>query len=167
MDYKFRTGFHAPKGLSAIEVAKELERVSSLYGKLTAPILTEESAKEDALLHSYFEWDDAVCGRIHREHQASTLIRAIIIEDDSDAMPIYVSVQIQENDRREYLPTMQVVNEETLYIEALSFLRQKLFAATQGVKELEKAAKKAGKDTTKIKKAGAVLKKAQQIMQGV
>ena len=61
------------------EVAwNEIESIREANGGLvTAEAVVESSRSENAVLHKIFEWDDSIAGKLHREHQARTLIGSI------------------------------------------------------------------------------------------
>lgn len=62
-----------------VEVAwNEIEAIRAANGGLvTAEAVVESSRSENAVLHKIFEWDDSIAGKLHREHQARTLIGSI------------------------------------------------------------------------------------------
>jgi len=65
----------------------ELEREN---GELSVDDVINRAAPEDSPLHSFFEWDDAVCGVEHRRNQARQLIRRIKIEVTIHDVPLQV-----------------------------------------------------------------------------
>lgn len=68
------------KGLNANVVAKEFERITAVYGVLTAETVLSEAEKRKSPLHAAFEWDDTVAARKWRLEQARKLINNVHIK---------------------------------------------------------------------------------------
>lgn len=62
------------------QVAAELKRLERDNGRLLPDDVIETARDPDNPLYSYFEWDDAICGRDHRREQARKLIRSVKLE---------------------------------------------------------------------------------------
>ncbi len=69
--------------VSAQTAGEELDRIYHSRGKLEPADIVNESREADAPLHGCFEWDDAVAAEKYRENQASDIIRAVVIVDDT------------------------------------------------------------------------------------
>lgn len=77
MVYKWKTGSVIKADAQvAGEVCKKLEETDGL----TAPNLVNVSRPEDAPLHDYFEWNDAIAAELYREVEAGKIIRSIVVE---------------------------------------------------------------------------------------
>ena len=50
-------------------------------GRLTPQDLVDEARPESSPLHKGFEWDDAKAAENYRRHQASIMIRAIVVKE--------------------------------------------------------------------------------------
>lgn len=74
--YSIKDGFKINKKFAqpAGEIMAQLEA----EGKLTAEELVNVSRPEEAPLHDYFEWDDAIAAEKYRERQGVYLIQAVI-----------------------------------------------------------------------------------------
>lgn len=55
-----------------------------------------ERARTDEELHHHFEWDDAVCGQVHREEQARNLIRRI------ETVPVHTPTRARQVEIKRY-----------------------------------------------------------------
>ena len=127
-NYEFRNGAHI-KGVTADEAGDELARIYVEKGKLTAPLVVDESRPEEAPLHPAFEWDDAIAAERHREHQARNIIRSVkVITKDKPSEQVYVHVSSAQS----YKPVAEVVKCVSMYAEAL-------LAATKQVEQAQHA----------------------------
>lgn len=57
------------------DLRSQLLAVREQHGKLTPQIVVDAARDPDHVLHSRFEWDDAVAGEAYRRQQAHDLIR--------------------------------------------------------------------------------------------
>ena len=80
--YGIKDGFKVNKKYA--QPAGEIMAVMESNNELTAKNLVDVSRDEDAPLHDYFEWDDAVAAEAFREEQGRYLIRAIVRIEESD-----------------------------------------------------------------------------------
>ena len=156
MKYRFREGTSVP-GVSADEAAKELDRVYGKHGKITAPILVEESKPKAAVLHNAFEWNDKKAAHQYRLLQGRNIVRCVVAVDEErqESTPAYVHVRVADESRDpksregEYHPVSVVVENVDMFQLALAELEQKVSAAVRAVDGLKRAAEK-GADPDKL-----------------
>jgi len=79
--YSIKEGFKVSKKFA--QPAGELMAKLESEGRLTAKELVNESRPEDAPLHDYFVWDDALAAERYREDQGRQIMQAIVQIDDS------------------------------------------------------------------------------------
>jgi hypothetical protein len=148
LTFKFRDGGRKVPGRSADEVCTELERIRALdaQGRLDPQRVVDESRGQQAILHSYFEWDDVVAGAQYRLNQARTLLRVVIeVEEDSAPVARYIRVE-----QRDYRPVEDVIERVDLFEAALTDLQRKFAIAERAVRELEGAAKRGSSDPDRL-----------------
>lgn len=85
--------------MEAQKVGEELERIRKRHrGKLTAKYVVAAAKNERSVLHSGFEWDDAVAAEKHRLEQARKIIQSIEVviqprqEDEPTVIRAFVNV---------------------------------------------------------------------------
>ena len=156
--YDFRPGYRA--NVPAQVAGEELDRIRSEHGGLTAALVVDESRAEDAPLHPVFEWNDAEAAERHREHQARTMIRSLVVErPDSQPSPIYVHIK----SLGAYLPTDVVVTRLDLYEEAYRDAVARLASAALSLQTLEDRARTRNPGSaSKIKGMITSLRKVQE-----
>ena len=79
MVYKFRDGYPM-RGMDAEDVGAALEKLNDANGGLTSEIVVKAARAKRSPMHNAFTWDDADAARQYRLRQASSLIRAIVVE---------------------------------------------------------------------------------------
>ena len=122
--YDFRSG-RSIKNLSPQEVGEELERIRAEKGALTPAAVLEEATSEDSPLHSAFEWDDSEAAKQHRLNQARRLITSIRILNGPNGSPVTAMISVKTPGRgREYVPTLQAMNDDELKLRVLQDIRQ-------------------------------------------
>lgn len=88
------------KGIDPDEAIKELERIESEYGSLTAENLMTAATDEDSLFHSLFTWNDSEAARLYRLSEARHLLNNIevrVIHDGSERrIPVFEVVKRPE-----------------------------------------------------------------------
>jgi tRNA A37 N6-isopentenylltransferase MiaA len=152
--YKFRDSFRAPAGVTAEAAAKEMERVRQETGSLTPKALVDASRPKDAPLHSAFEWSDKKAAEAYRQHQASTLIRAVEVRYETDEAASHrqwVLAKSEESaEKPSYLPATEVVQRVDLFADAIARLTREVTSAQRAVHELEALAKHAGAEPERM-----------------
>lgn len=138
-EYRFRRGKPAGVDVTAEQARAELLRIRTAHGdKLDPRQVVEESRKPKAVLHPFFEWNDAVAGEEYRVWQARQLTRSIYIvrpeEDDAPAREGPAFFHIAPHD---YQPQERVIERPDLFMLALQALHSKLAAAERAVRELQ------------------------------
>lgn len=92
------------KGIDANEAVKELERIESVYGKLTAEHILSESRDPQAVLHPIFNWDDEQAAEQYRLNQARTILNNIQVKTITNGEPKLISVYevVNKGENRTY-----------------------------------------------------------------
>lgn len=135
------TPWGASAPVAAKDAAAELYRIHKKFKGLTAEVVVDESRPEDAPLHPTFEWDDNVAGEKYRLMQASTIIRAIRIDDSPQFTYVPQTITIRgEEVKGSYQPVARVVKDERSLEAALQHLIRQLGEAQAAVDELKQAA---------------------------
>lgn len=159
-EFKFREGFHAPKGITAEDVAKELDRIERVTGKLDAPTIVDMSKDESDLLHPFFEWDDSVAGQKYRETQASWVATSVRVVYEEHEEPLRISAKYANQERRQYLTMSTVLSDEDLIRSA----QDELFRSFNGLKKsldlFENTLKRFGRSAKKIERSKKYVDKA-------
>ena len=122
--YNFRPG-HSLKNIDPQAAGLELERIRSTQGKLTADNVLDAAKDVESPLHEAFEWDDTEAARQHRLAQARRLIVSVRVINSpmQTNVPAFVSVRTPK-EGRQYIPTVEAMNDEQLRARVLSEIRQ-------------------------------------------
>jgi len=137
--YRFRHG--VTRGTVTAEQAYgELERIRTAHDdKLNPRDVVRESRPDAAVLHPFFEWDDAIAAEEHRVQQARRLSRSVYVvtpstrDDEAPSeTPVYFHVQPNHYQRGDI-----VVAQDDLFQQALEELQRKLSIAERAVNELK------------------------------
>ena len=168
--FKFRDTYRAPAGVTAEVAAKEMDRVRQEAGALTPKSLVDAARPKDAPLHPAFEWSDKKAAEAYRQHQASTLIRAVV-RIETDAAPEhreFVLVKAEAVEARpSYVPATEVVQRVDLYADAVSRLTREVASAQRAVRELEALAKHAGAEPKRLARIALATKAAEAFSNAV
>lgn len=130
LEYKWKLPGFA-KGIDPAIAVQEIDRIQSIYGKVTPNWIVAESTDPSSVLHSAFEWDDTKAANAHRVQQARILINnieVIIIDDDKPRqIAVYEVTSLTEG----YKSFNTFTLTDIAYIKAdilcqLSFLNKKL-----------------------------------------
>lgn len=78
MDYKWRLNGLARK-VDAEKAVTELERINTIFGKLTPELIVDTAREKNNPLHPLFDWDDSVAAEKWRLQQARTVLNNIEI----------------------------------------------------------------------------------------
>lgn len=80
------------KGVNPELAAKELQRITDIYGKITPEIIVNESKPPESILHPIFEWDNKKAAYNYRLQQARVLLNNIQVNIISDGEKRNISV---------------------------------------------------------------------------
>jgi len=149
--FDFRSGSRVVGDPQAI--GEELEQIRKEQGKLTAEAAVKSARPESSPSHGNYEWDDKKGAHKFRLVQARTLIRAVVVVENSTASQQYVHVRpvslpnqgfgIEPADRAgRYEPMTVVVQDVDMFQTALEELERILSSAVRAVQELKAAADK-------------------------
>lgn len=148
--YEYRHGLRSTP-VKAEAAYTELERIRAAHDdKLNPRDIVEESRPNDAVLHSFFEWDDAVAAEEHRVLQARRLSRSVYIVTPatktrpSQESPVYFHVEPNN-----YQPASVLIRQADMFTLALQALTTKLAGAERAVAELKQLAER-GKDPDRL-----------------
>ena len=135
-NFTFKNGYRI-SGITAQIAGEELARIEQQHGELKPPTVVDEARPEDALLHPAFEWDDFTAAELHRQNEASHLIRAVqVVKEDCQAQSVYIHV----NKTCSYLPTETVLSRNDLYEDAYKAACSRIGEAQKALSELERLA---------------------------
>lgn len=128
-------------GLTAEQIGEEFERISDLYGKLTAENIVAEAEKEDCILHSCFEWDDTKAALQYRIKQATTLIRSIKVEIKNEkvecSVRAFVNVREKKKAPRSYIPVEHAILNDYAYQDLLQQAKKDMQSFIDNYSQLE------------------------------
>lgn len=152
---KFRFTTRRSYGVSADVAGREFDRLSAEHGgRITSAQVVDAARPDEAPLHPAFEWDDEKAAERYRQHQASTLIRAVVLVPEvASHQPehrAYVLTQTQEAPKPVYVKAEEVVQEPSLFADALQRLERTLSVARQSVVELRDLAQSAGSEPERL-----------------
>lgn len=107
------------KGVEAEAAAAELERIQSIYGKITPDIIVREATDLSSPLHPCFEWDNDIAGDRYRLIQARTLLNNIqvVVLSDGESREISVYEVVSREEGYKSIDTFTSENIEYVRIE--------------------------------------------------
>lgn len=150
--YKFagNKGF----GVSAQVAGSELDRIHAKYGHVKSTVVVDEARPEDSALHPAFEWNDYTAAERYRRHQASTLVRAVIVvppeQTGIQEHRAYVLTTIPSEEKPVYIDAEKVVNSAAMFADAISRLERRLSEARASVRELSDLAAQSGSEPERM-----------------
>lgn len=80
------------KGVNPELAAKELQRITDIYGKITPEIIVNEAKPSESILHPIFEWDNKKAAYNYRLQQARVLLNNIQVNIISDGEKRNISI---------------------------------------------------------------------------
>jgi hypothetical protein len=122
MVYKWKAYASVP-GLSAQDAGEELERIRrSRNGNMIAADVLKEARKATSPLHGVFEWDDKKAAHHYRLGQASELIRAVVVIDDSkpDSQPVRAFVNVGVDEDRGYTSVVAAMGDSVMRAQVIA-----------------------------------------------
>lgn len=132
-------------GVPASVAGAELDRLRAEGGgKLTSSAVVDAARPDDAPLHPAFEWDDAAAAERYRQHQASTLIRAVVVQRDA-ATPehrAYVLTRPADEPKPVYVRAEDVAQDASLFADAIERLERIVSQAQRSAAELRDLAER-------------------------
>jgi hypothetical protein len=162
MTYKWKEGSRPPRGIAVQVVGQELERIREEAGELTSAAVVDAARPKDAPLHPAFEWRDKRAAELYRQHQASTLIRAVVIvADESEAQEhrAWVSVSSEAAEKKtQYVPATVAVRNVDMFADALGRLQTKFRELDTSIRELETLAKRESPEPERLARIGMAVK---------
>lgn len=92
MVYKWKFNMGCP----AETAGKELERIESKHGKVSAQLVLAESKSKKAPLHGCFEWNNDIAAEKYRLSQAGDIIRnlVVILDEYQQSEPVRAFVNV-------------------------------------------------------------------------
>lgn len=128
--YEWRSGARLPS-VSAQPVGERLHALREQHGRLTAAVVVADASAEDSVLHPYFEWDDVVAARLHREEKARLLMRSILVravlfpDQEPELVRAFVAVNLEDADTS-YEPISVVLAEPGFRAQVIAGALQEL-----------------------------------------
>ena len=98
------------KKINPDDAVKELKRISTKYGKLTADVVVLESSHPESILHEYFKWDDQEAAHLFRMQQARMLINNIdvVVISDGETKQVPVFEIVTKNEGYRHIKTFTI-----------------------------------------------------------
>lgn len=137
---RYRDGFRCK--VPPHVAAEALAELQAKYGRLIPADVVAEAREATSPLHPAFEWDDNSAGEKWREHQARSLIRAVVVTAGSPApdSPVYICVPRIGNSPAHYQKTEIVVSNEDHLAHAVAELKSKLRGLQNTLASIQKLA---------------------------
>lgn len=114
--YSWRPGSRIK--IDAQKAGAELSLIEKETGATLSPEAVLERAKTaNSALHDHFEWDDGAAAEKHRLHQASELIRSIVIDvsrSNLSVRNIRAFVSVEQDGERSYVSTARAMSDVDL-----------------------------------------------------
>jgi hypothetical protein len=133
--YRFRDASRF-RGDAKVAVA-ELERIRMEHGALQSATIVAESEREDAPLHPFFDWDDAIAAHLYRLETARRLVRSIeVVRDDLPPVSMYVHYANPDTSEGGYEQLSVIVTHPDRYLSAIAEAQRDLAAAQRRVADL-------------------------------
>lgn len=155
--YRKDHGFGVPADLAGAE----LSRIAGEHGHITSRMVVDEARPDDAPLHPAFEWDNDIAGERYRLHQASTLVRAVVVvppeEEDVSEHRAFVLAAVADEPRPVYVAAADVIASPEMFADALARLERRLGEARQSVRELRELAEHAGGEPERMARIGLAI----------
>jgi hypothetical protein len=133
-------------GVDPNTAGDELERIKQQNGGyMKSRDVVDASRPESAPLHPAFEWDDWRAAENYRRHQASTLIRALVVvaqpeEPQATDHRAYYSTVVSDKPEPVYVGALEVVNSPAMLADSIRRLAGILNQAQRSIEELEQLA---------------------------
>ena len=135
--YEWKMASFAKK-IDPDEAMNEIQRIESLYGKITAETVLKAAKDKDCILHKLFEWDDSKAAEKYRMAQARTLINNIEVKIISDGeerhIPVYEVVNIRPEDDSDEQPGRQYKHINTLTYDEVGQVKEATVRALNNLK---------------------------------
>jgi hypothetical protein len=148
-DKRYEWRNYSPKGVSADDAGKVLEKVHSRDGSIKPQAVVDEARPEDSPIHPVFEWRNEIAAEEHRKWQARQLVRNVRVvtvseSGEKETAPAYVHVRATSEKAKDggYHAAAKVVSDLDLFDRAINEAHHKLCSAERAVEELNALAKK-------------------------
>lgn len=142
--YQFKVGVRA-KGLDPQAAGESLVDLQEHHGwdKIPHVAVVIAARKKSHPLHSWFEWDDVQCGKLHREDQARYLLRSIeVVRENQPPIRAFFPVElvVAKGPRHGYMDVEAVLANPVTRAQVLDTLKRKLRAIHDECAEFSKKA---------------------------
>jgi len=124
----------------AQEVGEELERIREEFGKATPEVILEASRPKKSVLHSYFDWEDAIAAEKHRKQQARHISNSVtceVIVEGGEKKEVRAFVNVKKADESEYVPIEVVMKNKDLRQQMLANALKELIGIKQKYQTLK------------------------------
>ncbi len=112
MIYRWKDG--ARISISAPKAGKALVKLKNKQGLVIDDDVVEAARDPKSVFHDHFEWDDAICGEVHRREQAQHLIRCLVVRGKADEAPKQTFFGIRRKEGTEYFHRVAVLRSKQL-----------------------------------------------------
>lgn len=138
--YVFKEDFLAIKNAAGADPQKVGEALAAVAkkngGELRPDAVVEAAQSRRSPLHRHFEWDDAVCGILHRREQARELIRVIRVVEGRQA-PRRAFLSVSTSAGTAYHPLAAVLSSVDLQMRVLDQAMRDVEALEKRYKDIE------------------------------
>jgi len=129
--------------IDAQVVGETFEEIQSRDGGITPNSVVEEARPDNSEIHNCFDWDNKAAGEKWREHQASNMLRLLIVLNPSDesekedkVIRAFVNIKTPEEERV-YIKTIDALNNDYYRDQVLMQALAELSAFQNKYKELK------------------------------
>lgn len=121
--YKWKDGFHAPKGVTAETAASEFQAIRENGQALTAENVVDAARPKHAPLHPAFEWRNSVAAELYRQGQARKLMNCLVVLERPEEPERRAFLVVRpDNQEKQYMPFEIVYSDPDLFKDALKRL---------------------------------------------
>lgn len=114
MVYQWKNGYDIKT--ENVDAGKVYKEIQSIGDNVTPKDVLKKAKSSKTELHKCFEWDDSVAAEKFRVHQASNVLRSIIVIDDNETSPIKHSIRAFEHinvgGKNLYMETKSILTDE-------------------------------------------------------
>ncbi len=102
------------KGIDPEHANKELQRIKSVYGVLTAEVLVQEAKPPSSVFHPVFQWDDTKAAHNYRLQQARSVINNLevtIIRSGNEVVhvPVFEICKNSQDKKQSYKSYHEII----------------------------------------------------------
>lgn len=125
------------KGADPQKIGEALAELATIAGGDLTPKAVVEAARDPRhVLHTHFEWDDALAAEKYRQEQAREIIRCIRIDDETEDEPVRAFLSVSNRGGISYRTLQDVKSSSDLQLAVLKAAERDLDAFERRYREL-------------------------------